>query len=782
MSAPHPGTPPSALRPAPPGAAAWTDPIFLVLVAAAAALGLWTWMRVEGALFADVVEYLERARALVRGEALIDAQKVRAVGVTALHAPVLWIAGLAGVQEGPWVLAYAGVVHVVIGAGLLVGARRLALSLGGAAGLEGPTLRAAGLLAAAAALGSPTLLQYLSIPMTDIAAGAALALGIERAFFGPSTRARGAAAGCWLGLAVLCAFKSIPTVALTLAAMPLVRGASDGPRAAGRPLLGAAAALAVMLLVQCVLDRLTYGEFGVGLWTYLLINFGPQAGQLLYEIGLVDLGQRLYQQGAALIGDVALDDVSRSTDDFRALAGRTWYLEHFQWFSPRWLVPVAALGAAAASWGAIRTRWVLALRALAPLGIAVLFGALTSFKGSKEMRIWLPVLPIYAAYLGLGLVALAGSSTASAARARGALAATMVAGALLQAAVLASLTPTASFGAFERAARWLGDVPLQEGAAPPKVASSYHWAVLFRTPASWELEKLPFQLDAGTAREDPEAMSASLARTEAQDALLVHSSLLHAPWASRIVDLLSAEFHVAAAFWDRGADTGTGAVLAFTRAVPEGEDRRVVRRAAPSPALPARSVRLERPLGPERELMSLDGLRVSRLPGDGLYWVEVDIAQRGEVVRGGYALGLRVADATGARGYTTYRRPDWGRGDVRGWPQGSTWTEGFLVAPDQGPLALGDPFEAVRRGSRAHLWFDMATLDADEQGRRLITGRLEPIDPTGEHAERDDRAPGVMTTDDGWRFSPVHGELLIGSFATGDKAIDVRLESGLAGQ
>ncbi|MGD2018716.1 MAG: hypothetical protein PVJ89_11405 [Planctomycetota bacterium] len=783
MSAPHHGTPaslrPDASRDAP---AAWADPAFLGLALLAVALAAWSWIRVDGALFADVVEYLERARALVRGEELLDAQKVRAAGITALHTPALWLAGVLGVAEGPWVLAYAAALHLLVSVGLLAATRRLALALAEGAGLEGGARRAAGLLAAAAALASPTLVQYLAIPMTDVAAGAALALGMERALFGPSGAGRGAAAGAWLGVAVACAFKSIPPAGLVLAAMVLTRTMADGPRAAARTAAGAAATLGALLLVQGVLDRLTYGEFGVGLWTYLLINFGPQSGQLLYEIGLVDLGQWLYQQGADLIGDVALDDVSRSTDDFRALAGRTWYLDHFQWFSPRWLVPAALLGVASAARGGLRTGLSSGVRALMPIGIAVLFGALTSFKGSKEMRIWLPVLPAYAAYLGVGLVALAGRPDALLARGRAALAATLVLGALLQGAVHASLTPRAPFGAFERAARWLGTLPQPEGGAPRGVVSSYHWAVLFRTPPEWTLEKLPFQLDASTARQDPEAMASSLARVAAQDALLVHSSLLHSPWADPLVDLLSERFHVAAAFWDRAADTGTGAVLVLTRDVPEGERRRVLRASGTAGPRPARSVRLERALGPERELMSLDALRVSRLPGDGLYWVEVDLAQRGEVVRGGYALGLRVSDASGARGYTTYRRPDWGRDSVLEWAQGTTWTEGFLIAPDQGPLALQEPFEPVRRGARAHLWFDMATLDADEQGQRRITGRLEPIDPDGEHAERDDRRAGSPISDDGWRFSPRYGELLIGTFATGDKAIDLRLESGLAGE
>lgn len=783
MSAPHHGSPIAAPPQAPSGArGAWKDPCFLALLSMMALLGAWSWLRVEGALFADVVEYLERARALVAGEELLDAQKVRAAGITALHAPVLWLAGVAGVAEGPWVLVYAAVVHLLISAALLLATRQLAIAIAAAAGVRGEGLAPVGNLAAAGALASPTLLQFMAIPMTDVAAGAALALGMERALFGPSSAARGRAAGAWLGVAVVCAFKAIPLVLLVLAAMIVGRTLSHGIKDAARTAIAAAASLAVLLLVQCVLDRLTYGQFGVGLWTYLLINFGPQSGQLLYEIGAVDLGQWLYQQGASAIGEVTLDDVSRSTDDFRALEGRTWYLDHFQWFSPRWLTPAVALGAAAAVAGALRSGRGAALRALMPLGIALAYGALTSFKGSKDMRIWLPVLPAYAAYMGIGLVALAGSASSLAPRLRAAVVATLVLGGVLHAALHASLTPTAPFGAFERAAMWLEEAPVSAVGRTPKVASSYHWAVLFRTPAGWELEKLPSQLDAAAARQDPEAMGRSLARMEAQDAFLMHSSLLSAPSAAGIVDVVSREFHVAAAFWDRAVDTGSGAVLVFTRHVPEGTRRRVVRAASPSPPRGARTVRFERPLGPERELMSLDGLRVSRLPGDGLYWVEVDVAQRGEVVRGGYALGLRVSDASGRQGYTSYRRPDWGRGDVRRWAQGTTWTEGFLLRPDQGPLSLQEAFKPVRRGARAHLWFDMATLDADAEGRRLITGRLEPIDPSGVHAERDDVSPEAELSDDGWRFSPIHGELLIGSFETGNKAIDVRLEGGLAAE
>ena len=109
---------------------AWSDPGFALVALTAVGLGVWTSLRVEGALFADVVEYLERARALVAGEELIDAQKVRAAGVTALHAPALWLAALTGAPESHWILTYAAVVHGALSICLLLATRRLAIAIG----------------------------------------------------------------------------------------------------------------------------------------------------------------------------------------------------------------------------------------------------------------------------------------------------------------------------------------------------------------------------------------------------------------------------------------------------------------------------------------------------------------------------------------------------------------------------------------------------------------------------------------------------------------------------
>ncbi|MEM1453336.1 MAG: hypothetical protein AAGI22_29805, partial [Planctomycetota bacterium] len=378
-----------------------------------------------------------------------------------------------------------------------------------------------------------------------------------------------------------------------------------------------------------------------------------------------------------------------------------------------------------------------------------------------------------------------GAEGARLARARAALVATLVLGAAAQGVVLASTAPRTPFAAFERAARWLDDATVSAQGRRPRVASSYHWAVLFRTPARWEVTKLPHQPDQLPGFVDPDTRGDAQARTldamREQDALILHSSLLRAPWAGEIVAMLADEYHVAAAFWDRSVDTGIGCVLAFTRGAPAAGRRRVLQARTDAPEAPV-GLRLERQLGEEREELRLAGLRVERLPGDGIDWVEIDVDQRGARVVAAYTLMLRVADATGARGFQEIRRLGWGKLDLRTLPRGARWTEGIPIAPTQGPAALNEPFQALAEGQRAYLWFDLVTLSADEAGQRIVTGRVEPMAPGADHAERDDVDPGVGVSDDGWRFAPRYGEVLVASFEAAAKGIALRLESALAGQ
>ena len=792
-----------------------------LLMAATAALGLWSWSRLDGAPLADVVEYLERTQALVRGEALIDAQPIRAIGVSLLHAPLLWLADRLGIAHGPWVLGVAGILHIALTCLLVVATVVFARRLAGAAHLEHGEARLAGWAAGALALACPTLLQYAPMAMTDIPSGAALTAAFAGAFFGPATARRALVSGALLGASALAAFKAIPLVGLGWLATLAVRSLGEGLRPALRFAALQLVVIAALALLQGAADLWTYGAFAEALRTYLLINFGQVLAKICTSVHLDGLAESFYFAAANAIDTYPREVLDTDEAVLRGLTASTFYFDNFKWVLAPIVVPFLALGAAfglgrSAGWRAprrsdgdtLRARGARLFTVAAPLAIAGLFALATASKGSREIRIWLPIVPLLCAFVALGLLALAGvkprrdESRADGPRAERlraqrprAMAAALVLGfAVLQGCMTLRLWNANEYAAFGRAARALAsyeDVGATEEGEALSVVSSYHWAVLFRTPGSWTLGKVPHQLS-GLDGIDRAGQRATLEMLGAQDALILHSSLLtnpfsaEHPWREELFDLVAHEFHVAAAFWDREVDPGVGMVFLLTREVPPGEQLRSLSRtsAAPPSAAP-HALRLERQLGDVREVVELAGLRATPLPGDGLVWLEVDLDRRSEaMVAQSYAIHLDVRDKSGDRGFTVVRVPRWGKANLAALGAGTRLTEGVPIAPDQGPLDRNLPAEPLDPlWSTATLWFDVATSIRDAAGHPIVNGRLEPMDPTaGDHAERDDVPPGGTVSDDGYRYSGATGALLLGTLLRMERQTTLRLERPLAGQ
>lgn len=784
-----------------PGGAAWFLLVALTLIGT-----FWSWSRVEGAPMADVVEYLERAQALVRGEEVIDSQPIRAIGVSLLHAPLLWLADGVGVEHGDWVLWLAAALHIALTIALILGAAFFASSLARVAGGSEAVARRAALFAGFSALACPTLLQYAPHAMSDIPAGAAFAFAVPFALFGPASVRRAAASGALLGASALFAFKAIPLIGLAWLATFVVRGMRDGLRGAARFACLQLAMLAVFAALQGIADLVTYGRFAEGLRVYLLVNFGQVIARLLLELGLVEWYEWSYRVCVNALDSYPTD----LADDAATLDGlgySTHYFDHFEWVFSRVLLPFLALGVAGALWGA-RRRGERALERLgalcsvaAPLVIAAAFAVATAAKGSAEIRLWLPILPILCAYTGVGLGLLAGASFGNGLSVRGVLAVGVVGFALLQGVRSLRLDTPDRFGAFARAANWLEELgPRLPARADDRlhVASSYHWAVLFRTPPEWELTKLPHQIS-GLEHVDDDGVRATFDAILEQDALIVHSALLThpldpaKPWVLPLFDLLSRNFHVAAAFWDRSVDPGVGMILVLTREVPEGDQLRVISRTAASPSRdstpdagdpPHRTIRLERTLQGQRESVDLAGVRATELPGDGVLWVEFDLDRRSEtIVSDHYAIHLRVRGPEGARGFDLLRRPRWNKASLRDVPQGFRLTEGMPVAVHQGPLAKTLPASPLERGDEVSLWFDLGTSIRDERMVPMVNGRLDAMDPVAlDHPERDDVPAGGGPSDDGFTFSDENGALLIGTVSRIDDQTTLRLEGSLARQ
>ena len=780
----------------------------------------------QGTPIADVVEYLERAQSLVRGERMVDALAIRAIGVSLIHAPVLWLADLLGIAHGPWVLVWAGIVHMAIACTLIVGTVRLGRSLARAVSLDERRVRLTGWVSGFVTLASPAFIQFAAIPMTDIAAAAAFAFGLDFALF----RNRPAAAGVGLGLSALFGFKAIPLVALgfllAVLATFLSKGLRESMRAAGFMLLP----IVVLALLQAVSDQVTYGEFGESLRVYLLVNLGHHLARLLNWLDFHDQAAKVYIEYTNLYRSVSEGDLDRDAVTFQGLRRHMLQLEYFDWFLARLLMPFAVLAAFLGTWRAWRrtksrepvgasiprrsgrlARLGLALAFAAPMLVTTAFVDAAMVKGSLEIRVLLPVLPTIAAVTGLGLLLFAGPNGGTLARPRAALAALALGAALVQCVLLGTENSPShpvhwngrEQAAFSRAARFVGTLPAPNGRRG-KVASSYHWAVLFRTTGDWDLTKLPHQLD-GLGDVEPDQRQAIYSALLDQDVLIVHSSLLRVPpesgpWAMELFDRIAGEFHVVAAFWERSVDVGFGPVLVLAKETPPGVERRVLWRNVEAPPVgslegpvaPA-TIRLLRILGETTETIEIPHVRGTVLPGDGLFWVEVDLELRTpKLVARHYALHMDVRDANGESGYASLRKPSWRKRGLQDLPGGRRITEGFLLTPRSGSQDLTQPAAPIEDSEAVTIWFDICTHHRDEAGNIVVTGRLEAVDPgRGDHAERDDKVqgsggPGWFETDDGFRYSKRTGALLIGTFErVQDEADDgwaLRLERPLSGE
>ncbi|MEC7233331.1 MAG: hypothetical protein VXW31_10340 [Planctomycetota bacterium] len=739
-----------------------------LLIGATVVLGAWSRLRVVGTPEADAIEYLERAQGLVRAQPLIDAQAIRSIGVSLLHAPYLLAADLVGLHHGTWVLALSSLVHLAVTCLLVVGTVRFTSRL---AGGDGAT---EGWFAGALCLASPSLLQYAAIPMADVAAGAAVAFGLVPALLDPPTGRSARRAGLLLGLAVLASFKAIPLLVLGLAAgtaLALLRGGFV--RAAGW--LGhALIPVTALALVQALSDWLTYGSFGAGIWSYLKLNLGQRLAFFLYSSGLENAARTVYE----FIGGWKTEELTTTQAEIDALGRDDGVLDGLAWFLPLALAPVAALGLAAGAlraWAGEasgRTRLAAVGALLAPFAIAAVYADATLVKGSRAMRIWLPILPIAAAFAGIGLATVAGRGTGPRARPRAGLAALAAAAAIAMGVTTLTAWRPWNNAAFARAARWLDELESPERSAPLRVACSYHWSFLFRTPSDWELVKLPHQLD-GLGAVDEAGKEETWQALRELDAIALHWQLLRAEtsWAAKLVDLVEEDFELVAAFWDRDVGMGFGPVMLFARPefAPE-VDRTLWRETAGASSGDPSGPRFERWIGERHEVVELVGARVERLPGDGLHWVELDLERHGPLIAD-YLLHLDVTAPDGSGGATELKRLGWGKRRFPDLPEGALVTEGTLLDPAAGPMpgARNRAEPAAVEGPFA-LWFDLATVAGPER-----TGRLELMDPgRGDHAERDDLVSGTDASDDGYRFLSGSGGVLLGTVDPSESGAGLR--------
>ena len=525
----------------------------------ALALLLWSWSRVEGYPLADVVEDLEWTEALLAGEHVVDSEATRPFGFLLILSPLILLGrAVAALTGGAAVEVAMQLARLyAIGASLLLVA--LTMRFAARAGERASAL-AAGILLAS----NPLLLRWGIEPISDVTTGIFLLLAADIAFFrqsdGSSPARRGLWCGLCLGAAVLTAYKSIAIAA------PLVAGAlAFGPRLAlarGPLLLG----LAACLLAQSAGDWLYHGAFGESLRLYFLQNMGNivpavihRAGEWLGSDGLKGLARRLYEAGrAAHLLEPPPVAMHQAVADVTSMQSRTWYATHLHQ-ALTW--PGLALAAAGLLRALRQRRWALLL----PAGAVVFYAVLMSYKGSKDFRLWLPVLPFVAATGAFGAAGLA---------TRGGPAPALAALALLGSAVLGPLAHARveqrQFAGYWRALAHVERAEREraEGEPRPRVASGFHWAVYGRAGPAIELVKLPRHLDGWEHHTEAERAE-SLRALAALDVFIAHQGLVERR--AELCLALGRDFEVTAAFFRPESETTPGPVLVFER---RGEEAR----------------------------------------------------------------------------------------------------------------------------------------------------------------------------------------------------------------
>ncbi len=741
--------------------------ILLLTVALQAA----TWYAMDGYQLADSVEYMERAFNFVRGEQVVDNHIVRPAGFSALLLPFFAVARWIGVKDYTSVVWLVRILQMSLGLGLVVVAARIGERLGG---------RSAGLLAAVFVGANPVFLQFSVSPLADIAGSLGIALAIESVLDPPLGLRGGLRTGLLMGLALLMAYKTAPLSAV-LAVLVLLRDR----RRAGVPLLGMLLSLGACVLLQAGLDKLIYGRWALSLDAYFGQNIVSVVARLLtltgFEQPAHDLYRWYYHQGNAGAGATELG--------LAQIQPTSWYLVHL----PQMLAWPALAALAAGVVRSLRRRSLREGNWSGPMLIALTAAYLFLLhqKGSKEFRLWLPLLATLGPLAGLGLAWLLGEERR--------LWRSSLVGLLLAATVWLGFQAgrtrnTRVHSGYWKALDYIEEVVARERAENPdlpraRLASAYHWAVFLRTSADIELEKLPHQIDTWHTFDDEKKFEV-FPVIEDQDWFIIHQPILTNPGHGDLTYRLNAWFQVEAVFYERAYED-LGPILVLRRRRHEGFDpsvRSLFERQLDVSPDQALAVARELDCGgivhfvkkAHGEELWMLGYTYEELPGSGHGWLSTWWYNPRPFLAD-YTLVTRLTSYDERNSWQINSRPAWGVFPTDQWQRGTLLRDSRLVVAAADPYLWKAPYRpmggAYRRGDYmpAFLWVDLATfyLACSSCGKELaqghtcggverdpavdgvieVSGRLERAREGEDSALRRGDLAGIRHSPEGWLWS-----------------------------
>jgi len=730
----------------------WRDKGVWLLLAFVLVLELVAWQRSEGYPIADSVEFMERARMLVRGEPVVDSTQIRPMGFSLLLAPIFLLGDWIGLSDPRPVLWTICLAQIVCGLALVLVCVRLGARLGG---------RRAGLVAGFLVGTNPIFLTYSSTPVSGICAAVCIGLGLE------SLWERGNARREWIGALWLAAsVLMIYQCALIVAALAGCIVLRDRKRA-WRPLRTIGIALLLALALQFLLDRVVYGSFGASLGLYLLQKVGGLLAKICALLGLrewaFEIGTFVFDlQGNPLDPDVARNALS---GPLRSKQPWGWYFEHL----PQMLAwPVLLLFFSALWHWLRRPTWIVSIAWL-------VFGAnlaVMTINPTKEFRLWLPLLPFVAplcAYGGrFGWSALGGSVHSARENVfwRRTFTAAIAGSSMLLALIPFLRQERREYGGYWQAIDYVNELA-QGSPRKLRVAVDYNWAVFQRESQRVELVKLPSQLSLwGTSSVTQKRKDELLAVLPGFDLFVLHQPVLSAN--PDLCTSVSSLYQVCAAFYDKVTyEKGLGPIYILSRRTGAPTDNIFFDVAPDSDSAGLGSVFAREDGSEELELL---GIEYRTLPPEGLGWITYHwYSPTG--LHTPWTLIDRVTAPDEAEAWQNNHAPAWGTLASEHWPARTRVSEGYLLVPAADTYDKSQPYRPLGGEDRRkdsipmRLWMSIVHFDPCElaQNRAVVLEQLQPRRSSPKEPLTPE-ADGTFSSPDGTRWS-ADDMLHVGSFS-----------------
>lgn len=741
------------------------DPAVLALLVLVLALQLATWRALDGYQIADSVEYLERARTLVRGESMVDANTIRPIGFSALLVPFFVLGEWLGIPDPRAIVWSTYLLQIALGLCLVHRVAHIGARLGG---------RTTGWIAGFVVGANPIFLQYSAQAESGIAASLCIALGVER-LLEKDARTRDVWIGAaWFGASFLIAYKAVGL----LLGLALVLMARDRWR--GRRSWSAVwCCLLLAIVVQSLVDYAMYGTFGASVRRYFVENIGAVLTSSLRLLHQGEASAYVYQVVERLKGSAYERPADAASMPIFAKQPPSWYLTNL----PQMFVwPVLAglsLGVARAL---LRPNWRTTLL-FAPCLVFVLA---TSSKGAKDYRLWIPMLAVLAPLAAYGAV-WALDALRSRAWRRVWLAVLVAPSVALGLAGVLALD-TRHFRGYWRAIDAANVYAhVSRGARAPvpgsglaseklRVGAAYNWAVYMRESPEVELVKLPHQLNAWKLYDDAEK-GRDFAALEELDVFITHQ-----PMIASYPDLMawvSEHYEVLQMFYERDVHADLGPIYLLGRRTSRataahfyestsGADVEAFRAAR---ALPAPTEFAARATDGELERLVYLGSELRTLPPDDFGWITYHWFTPTGITRD-LTLVDRLTSLDERNTWQNDHAGAWGARPTSTWRAGELVSESYPLVPATSPFDGSAPWRpiggAYRRGERipVRLWMQVVERDPANASVALATyvpvrsGTEEPLPALAPQGTEELPNPYPLAADGllrvGAFFVPVH--------------------------